>query len=191
MLRAEKQRRNGQYAAAASKVQDLFSPLNRALELFHAHLGRRVRAGSEDHAGVQQHLHAVLRVFRMQPLGHDQKPAADFKRLIILLPVVFPVLVLHVLERHIEGSELDLRILLRKQTQLVFEIGDRLGRGGRILDVEPDLAQTLHLLFKALVHIVPVLLVVFQKLVELVLIVHNKAVEAEHRQPLSDQLNGL
>ena len=127
----------------------------------------------------------------MQPLGHDQKPAADFKRLIILLPVVFPVLVLHVLERHIEGSELDLRILLRKQTQLVFEIGDRLGRGGRILDVEPDLAQTLHLLFKALVHIVPVLLVVFQKFVELVLIVHNKAVEAEHRQPLSDQLNGL
>ena len=95
------------------------------------------------------------------------------------------------LQRDIKRSKFDGRILLRKQPQLIFEIGDRLRCGRGVFEVEPDLAQALHLFFQTLVHIVPVLLVVFQKLVKLVLIVHNKAVEAEHRQPLSDKLDCL
>ena len=191
MLCAQKQRGNRQNAAAAAEVQHLFAALNGALKLFHAHLRRSVRAGAEDHAGVQQHLHAMLGVFRVQPLRHDQKLRADLERLIVLLPVVLPVLVLHMLQRDIKRSKFDGRILLRKQPQLIFEIGDRLRCGRGVFEVEPDLAQALHLFFQTLVHIVPVLLVVFQKLVKLVLIVHNKAVEAEHRQPLSDKLDCL
>ena len=35
-----------------------------------------MRAGSEDHAGVEQNLNTVLRVLRVQPLGYDKKLAA-------------------------------------------------------------------------------------------------------------------
>ena len=62
-------------------------------------------AGSEDHAGVEQNLNTVLRVLWVQPLGYDKKLFADGQRLIILLPVVFPVLVLDVGQLDLQRAE--------------------------------------------------------------------------------------
>lgn len=189
-LCAEKQRRDRENAAAAAKIQHALAAMYGVLQLAHTHLGRGVRAGAEDHARVEQDLHALLRIFRMQPLRHDQQPLADGQRLIILFPAVFPVLIADVCQRDLERAELDGRMLCAQRGKLAAEQPDGLRGGGAVLKIEPDLGQTGHLPLQLLVHIVPVLPVLIEKFVEFLLIVYDKAVKTEHGEPLADQFDG-
>lgn len=75
--RAEQDGSDGQNAAAAAEIEHALAALNSPFQLAHTHLRGRVRAGAEDHAGVEQDLDAVFRVFRVQPLRNDQQPFAD------------------------------------------------------------------------------------------------------------------
>ena len=96
---AEEERRDGEDAGAGAEVEHLLTALNGALQLAHAHLRGGMRAGAEDHAGVEQDDDAVVRVFGVEPFRHDKQLLADGERLIILFPVVFPVFVADVGER--------------------------------------------------------------------------------------------
>ena len=148
-----------------------------------------MRAGAEDHAGVEQNGDAVLRILRREPLRHDQKPLTDGQRLIILLPAVFPVLVADVGQRDLKRTEIYAGILRAQRGKLIAELADGLRGGGAVLQIKPDLRQTGHLPLQLLVHIVPILTVLIEKFMEFLLIVYNKAVKAQNRQTLGDQLD--
>ena len=189
MGRAEQDGGDGQNPAAAAEIEHLFAALNGAFELAHAHLRGRMRAGAEDHAGVEQNLDAVLRVLRVQPLRHDQQLFADGQRLVILLPVVFPVLVLDIGQLHVQRAEVGRGVLRAQRGKLVLQMADGLRHGRALLQIQPDLREPLHLLLEPFVHIVPVLAVFLEKFVELILIVHDKAVKAEHGQPVAHKVD--
>ena len=190
MGRAEQDGSDGQNAAAAAEIEHALAALNSPFQLAHTHLRGRVRAGAEDHAGVEQDLDAVFRVFRVQPLRNDQQPFADGQRLIVPLPVVFPVLVLDVCQLHVERAEVHGRVLRAQRGQLAFQTFDRFRHGSVLLQIQPDLRKSLHLLFQILVYIVPVLAVLLQKFMKLLLIVDDEAVKAQHGQPVADKVNG-
>ena len=190
LRRAEQDGSDGQNAAAAAEIEHALAALNGPFQLAHTHLRGRVRAGAEDHAGVEQDLDAVFRVFRVQPLRNDQQPFADGQRLIVPLPVVFPVLVLDVCQLHVERAEVHRRVLRAQRGQLAFQTFDRFRHGSVLLQIQPDLRKSLHLLFQILVYIVPVLAVLLQKFMKLLLIVDDEAVKAQHGQPVADKVNG-
>ena len=131
----------------------------------------------------------MLRVFRVQPLGHDQQLFADGQRLVILLPVVFPVLVLDIGQLHVQRAEVGRGVLRAQRGKLVLQMADGLRHGRALLQIQPDLREPLHLLLEPFVHIVPVLAVFLEKFVELILIVHDKAVKAEHGQPVAHKVD--
>ena len=68
-------------------------------------------------------------------------------------------------------------------------MADGLRYGRALLQIQPDLREPLHLLLEPFVHIVPVLAVFLEKFVELILIVHDKAVKAEHGQPVAHKVD--
>ena len=137
---------------------------------------------------TQQDLDAVLRVFRVRHSGTTSS-FADGQRLVILLPVVFPVLVLDIGQLHVQRAEVGRGVLRAQRGELVLQMADGLRHGRALLQIQPDLREPLHLLLEPFVHIVPVLAVFLEKFVELILIVHDKAVKAEHGQPVAHKVD--
>ena len=190
MAGAEEERRDGEDAGAGAEVEHLLTALNGALELAHAHLRGGMRAGAEDHAGVEQDDDAVVRVFGVEPFGHNKQLLADGERLIILFPVVFPVFVADVGERDLKRAKVDGGIVAPEDGQIVAKRADLLRRCGAVLQIEADLGKTLHFLLEIFVDIIPVLVVFFQKPLEILLVVDDKAVESQNGQPVADQVDG-
>ena len=141
-----------------------------------------MRAGSEDHAGVQNHRNPVgLRLLR-HPLGQHNQALADGNGLVVLLPIVLPVLILHRGGLQLQGAEWQRGVLRAELVQMRAQQRQLLLHAGPVLQIQPDLGESLHLLLQCLVHIIPVLAILLQKLMKLLLIVHNKAVISERRQ---------
>ncbi len=97
--------------------------------------------------------------------------------------------ILQIGETDLQGAQIHLGILLLQKGHLGLQIADGIHGPGTVLQVQANLGQALHLLRQVLVHIVPVLFIVLEKIIKLRLIVHNKAVIAQHRQTLGQKLN--
>ena len=180
MAGAEEERRDGEDAGAGAEVEHLFAALNGTLQLAHAHLRGGVRAGAEDHARVEQDDDTVLRVFGVEPFRHDKQLLADGEGLIILFPVVFPVLIADIGERDLKRAKVDGGIVAPEDGQIVAKRADLLRRCGAVLQIEADLGKTLHFLLEIFIDIIPVLVVFFQKPLEILLVVDDKAVESQN-----------
>ena len=182
-LRSQPQGGDGQNAAAAAQVQHPLTAVNPLIQRRQAQPGGGVGACAEGKAGVQDQRHPSggqellhLRVL-LKPLGDHHQMLPDLHGLVILLPVVLPVGVLEVLQRQQQRPAvvpLGLE-LLQGQTDFTH-LGKALLAG---FQVEGDAGLTGHLGGKVLVHIVPVLVVVLQKVLELCLVVDHHAVDAQ------------
>ena len=145
-------------------------------------------AGAEGEARIQHQGHPPggkacpdLEVLP-QPLRHHQQPVPNLHGLVILLPVVLPVGVLQVIQGHQQGAAVvpGLFQLLQGNADLP-QLGETLVPR---LQIEGDPGPALHLLPQILVHIVPVLPVVLQEVLELRLVIDHHTVDAqggEHR----------
>ena len=136
---AELQRGDGQNAAAAAEIEHPLAARDAVLQRAHTHLRGRVRARAEDHAGVKANFCPALRVFRVQPLRHNEQTLADGQRLVILLPAIFPVLVAHILQNDHERAKVHLRELCAQGGKLLREEAHALGGIRRLLQIQPNL----------------------------------------------------
>ena len=145
-------------------------------------------AGAEGEARIQHQGHPPGGKARPdlgvlpQPLRHHQQPVPNLHGLVILLPVVLPVGVLQVIQGHQQGAAVvpGLFQLLQGNADLP-QLGETLVPR---LQIEGDPGPALHLLPQILVHIVPVLPVVLQEVLELRLVIDHHTVDAqggEHR----------
>ena len=100
-LRAQQQRRNRQYPAAAAQVQYPLAAVEDLLQRRQAQSGGGVVSGAEGEAGVEPQDDAPGGFSRF-PFRHHDQPLADLHGLIKLFPVVFPVGVRH--GRYREGK---------------------------------------------------------------------------------------
>ena len=140
-------------------------------------------AGAEGEARVQHQRHPALGkepldlFILLEPLGNHQQPLSDLHGLIILLPVVFPVGVLdgvHGQKKAAAVVPLGLEILQGQAHQ--GHLGKACLSG---LQIKGNAGAAPHGRLQILVHIVPVLAVVFQKVVEFRLVVNDHAVDAQ------------
>ena len=182
------QRRDGEDAAAAAQVQHPLAAMNGLLQRRQAQPGGGVAAGAEGQAGIQHQRYPARPEPRPdlgilpQPLRHHQQPVPDLHGLVVLLPVVLPVGVLQIVQGHQQRAAVvpGLLQLLQGDADLP-QLGEALVPR---LQVEGDPGPALHLLPQILVHIVPVLMVVLQKVLKLRLVVDHHAVDpvgGEHR----------
>ena len=133
-------------------------------------------AGAEGQARVQNEGDPAAAV-GLLPLGDDQQPLANFHGLVVLLPVVLPVGVLQVVHGHEQGAAVCAALLQGLQGDAdLTHFGEALLVGG---EVEGDPGRAVHLLLQLLVHIVPILVVVLQKVLEFGLVVDHHAVDAQ------------
>ena len=172
---------NGQNAAAAAQIQHLFAAPDRLLQRRQAQLGGGVTAGAEGQARVQDQGDPAAAV-GLFPLGDDQQPLSDLHGLVVLLPVVFPVRVLEVFQGQQQRAAVAPALLQGLQGDAdLAHFGEALLVRG---EIKGDPGRTLHFLLQVLVHIVPVLVVVFQEVLKFSLVVNDHAVDAqggEHR----------
>ena len=141
--------------------------------------GGGVVPGAEGQAGVQIQRNPLPGI-RILPLGHHQQPISDLNGLVILLPVVLPVLVRQVVQGHHEAAP-----VLALSAQVLQGQADlpQLGEACLVrLEVEGHPGQSLHAAGEVLVHVVPILAVVLQKLPELRLVVNHHAVHIQGGQ---------
>ena len=132
-------------------------------------------AGAEGQSRIQHQLHPAV-IAGLLPLGHYQQPLPDLHGLVELLPVVLPVGVGHV----VDGQQQ--RTAVRTG---LFQVGhgdahpcDDVQRRLIPLQIEGDAADARLFPQQLLVHIVPVLPVVLQKVLEIVLIIDDDAGDA-------------
>ena len=137
--------------------------------------GGGVAAGTEGEARVQHQLHPPSGL-GLLPLGYHQQPLPDLHGLVELLPVVFPVRIGHV----VDGQQH--RAVLR---MLLFQGGHgdahlRHDVQGILvpLQVEGDAADAGLFPQQVLIHIVPILPVMLQKILEIRFIVDDDAGDA-------------
>ena len=130
-------------------------------------------AGAEGEPRVQPQLHPV-RGAGLLPLRDDKQTLADLHGLIKLLPVVLPIGVLYGGAAEACAGQPSGQILRRGQpAAAVCVVGEIKGHP----------AQALFLLQEALVHIVPILVVIFQEILEIRLVVNDQAGDAQLLQP--------
>ena len=123
-----------------------------------------VAAGAEGQPRVQPQLHPSL-ALALLPLGDHQQPLPDLHGLIKLLPVVLPVGVLHGAAGETGRGEIGQQRL--HIAQLLFPLGI-------VGEIKRHAAQALFLPQKLVVHIVPILVVIFQKILEIRLVVNDQ-----------------
>ena len=142
------------------------------LERGEAHARRGVAARAEDEAGVEPQRQAAVRR-RVEPLGHDDEPFACLDRLIVLPPVIFPVAVAHgrgcqlTADTGADGGQLRAAVVIIGKVKL-------------------DARHAAKLRLERVVHIVPVLMVLLQKLLKIRLILHDHAARAQLGQLRAD-----
>ena len=183
---AEQQRRDRKYPAAAAEIEHLFSAVNMLLQCRQAQPRRRVAAGAEGKTRIQDELHAPARL-RLLPLGHDQQPLADLHGLVELLPVVFPVGVLHIL--HAQQQRRIFAVLPFEVRERDAHLCKRAVARLTVLQIERDTALAALFFAKLLVHIVPVLAVVFEEAFKVALLVDDKSVHAAADEQVAHRLN--
>ena len=138
--------------------------------------GGGVAAGAEGQPRVQAQLHPVPGLGLLPVRDHDQ-PLPDLHGLIEGLPVVLPVRVLDAVHGHDKGGVIRMGLFqLRHGHAHRGHLGEALIA---LLGVEGDPALAGHGAVQLLVHVVPVLLVLLQKLAEVVLILDDQAVDAQ------------
>ena len=154
---------DGQDAAAAAQIQHGVPGFGVGLNPLQTQLGGGVRAGTEGETGIEVEGHpAVGHGIVLFPLGHHIQPLPDGERLVVLLPAVGPVVV-------IERSH---RILTVQSMGVLGQLSTAVSVVG---DVELDPGDSLHAVQQLLVHIVPVLPVLLQKLLELRLVLNDQS----------------
>ena len=151
-----------------------------------AQAGGGVAAGAEGEARIQPQGHPVLRHAGALPLRDDDQPVADLHGLVKLLPVVLPVGVLHVL--HGQQQPAVFGVLLLHPGQGHADLSQGVVPVGTVLQIEGDAAQALFLLHQLVVHIVPIGVVVLQKVLEIPLVVNDQAGDAQVLQQCADGL---
>ena len=169
---AEQQRADAEDAAAAAEVEHRLACAGAVLERGEAHARRGVAAGAEDEAGVEPQRQAAVRR-RVEPLGHDDEPFADFNGLIVLPPVILPVAVAHGCGRQRAADAGADGFQLRAAVVIVGE-------------VELDARHAAKLRLERVVHVVPVLVVLLQKLLKIRLVLHDHAARAQLGQLRAD-----
>ena len=124
--------------------------------------------GAEDEAGVQVEGGASRRDrLPLLPLGHDVEPLPHGHGLVVFLPASGPVLLSK------PGGSIGGVDARHPSLQLLFPI--------RVVgDVELDPRRPLHALQELVVHIVPVLPVLFQKGLEVLLVLDDQACGPVH-----------
>ena len=142
------------------------------LERGEAHARRGVAAGAEDEARVEPQRQAAVRR-GVEPLGHDDEPFADFNGLIVLPPVILPVAVAHGRGRQRAADAGADGFQLRAAVVIVGE-------------VELDARHAAKLRLECVVHVVPVLVVLLQKLLKIRLVLHDHAARAQLGQLRTD-----
>ena len=120
-------------------------------------------AGAERQSGVQHELDAPV-LLRLLPFRHDEQPLADLHGLVELLPVVLPVRVFNIF--HAEDQRRVLGMLLFEGRQTDTELREGVVALRAVLQVERDAALAVHLLHQLVVDIVPVLVVIFEEVLE-------------------------
>ena len=140
-----------------------------------------VAAGAEGQSGVQDELDAPV-LLRLLPLGHDEQPLADLHGLVELLPVILPVRVFDIF--HAEDQRRVLGMLLFEGRQTDTELREGVVALGAVLQIKRDAALAVHLLHQLVVDIVPVLVVIFEEVLEVALLVDHQAVDAVLAQKL-------
>ena len=169
---AEQQRADAENAAAAAEVEHRPVRAGAVLERGEAHARRGVAARAEDEAGVEPQRQAAVRR-RVEPLGHDDEPFACLDRLIVLPPVIFPVAVAHGRGRQLtadtgaDGGQLRAAVVIVGKVKL-------------------DARHAAKLRLERVVHIVPVLMVLLQKLLKIRLVLHDHAARAQLGQLRAD-----
>ena len=147
--------------------------------------GGGVAAGAEGQPRVQAQLHPVPGL-GLLPVRHHDEPFTDLHGLIEGLPVVLPVRVLDAVHGYDEGGVIGVDLFqLRHGHAHSGHLGEALVA---LLGVECDPALAGHGAVQLLIHIVPVLLVLLQKLVEVRLILHGKAVNTQGDQHVFHRL---
>ena len=141
--------------------------------------------GAKGQPRVQVEGHPVPRV-RLLPLGDHQQPLPDLHGLVVLLPVVLPVRVLHVLQGHQQRPQVPALLLQALQGNADLpQLGKARLPG---LQVEGDPGPARHMALQVLVHIVPVVVVVFQEVLELLLVLNYHAVHVQSGQHRLDRV---
>ena len=163
MACAQHQGGNGQNAAAAAQVQNSVSGLGVGLHTLQTQLSRGVGTGAEGEPGIEIERHpAVGDRILLLPLGDNIQPLTDGERLVVLLPAVGPVVV----------AERSHRVLAVQTMGVLGQLSTAVSVVG---DVELDPGNSLHAVQQLLVHIVPVLPVLLQKLLELRLVLNDQS----------------
>ena len=130
-------------------------------------------AGAEDKAGVEpKRKTSVLR--RFLPFWHDDEFFADLDRLIILAPVVLPIAVLNtacsnIAVRGVDAAEHGKAVLIVGQVAL-------------------DAADAGELVFKFVIDIVPILVVLFEEILEILLVLDDEAAGSHVRHFLTARI---
>ena len=119
-------------------------------------------AGAEHEPRVKAQRHTAVQV-RLLPLGHNDEPVAYLERLIILLPVIFPVCVID-------------NIRLKLKAGIFYLLQHRFAA---LIKIQLYAGDTGVPIFKLLVNIVPVLAVVFEKRAEIRLVFDDIFAQAE------------
>ena len=130
----------------------------------------RVVAGAEDQAGIEPQRLTPVGGY-LFPFRYDDQLFADLDGLIIFAPVVLPVAVL------------DKRCLHRAVCAAYFR-KDGLAVGV-VAEVALYAADARELLLQLVVHIVPVLVIIFEEILKIGLVFYNKSVRAHVRHLLA------
>ena len=141
-----------------------------------AQAGGGVAAGAEGQTGVQHQLHPSMIPLGLLPLGDYQQPLPDLHGLVEFLPVVFPVRVRHVVDGQPQGGVVRVRLFQLRHGDT--HLRDGVQRRLVPLQIEGDAADAGLLPQQLLVHIVPVLLIMLQKVLEVRLVVDDDAGDA-------------
>ena len=127
-------------------------------------------AGTEDKTGVEPEREPpVLR--RFLPFGYDDELFADLDRLIILAPVVLPIAVLDIACSNIVIGGVD----AAEHGNAVLIVGQ----------IAFDTADAGKLVFKLIIHIVPILVVLLEEILEILLILYDEAAGSHVRHFLT------
>ena len=122
-------------------------------------------ASAERESGLKVKHRAPLCVVFVLPCRADEQALAYLYRVKILLPVVLPVGVLHGAAGETGRGEIGQQRL--RIPQLLFPLGI-------VGKIKRHAAQALFLPQKLVVHIVPILVVIFQKILEIRLVVNDQ-----------------
>ena len=131
-------RRKPQNAAAAAHVDRLAARRHVLFQLLHAHEGCLMRARTERHTRVELQ-HEVAFFFLIGfPARLDDEPLARAEGLIVLLPVLRPVLLLHVLMLKRKAADVKAHVKTPEFGKLLAHQQHDLLHGSVILEIRLD-----------------------------------------------------